>query len=119
MPVCSVSQSWLTLWDLRDCSLLGSSVCGFFRQEYWSRLPFPHPGDLSDTGIEATSPEPPALEGGFFTTKPPGKHFSSFSHILRSRINESYGNFIFNIFEGLPCCFSIVAAPFYIPINSA
>jgi len=36
---------------------------GFPRQEYWSWLPFPFPGDL-DPGIE---PESPALAGGFFT----------------------------------------------------
>jgi len=35
---------------------------GFPRQEYWSGLPFPSPGDLSDPGIESTSP---ALAGGF------------------------------------------------------
>ena len=29
---------------------------GFPTQEYWSRLPFPSPGDLPDTGIEAVSP---------------------------------------------------------------
>ena len=29
---------------------------GFFRQEYWSGLPFPSPGDLSDPGIEPRSP---------------------------------------------------------------
>ena len=29
---------------------------GFFRQEYWSGLPFPPPGDLSDPGIEPASP---------------------------------------------------------------
>jgi len=28
----------------------------FFRQEYWSGLPFPSPGDLPDTGIEPRSP---------------------------------------------------------------
>ena len=43
---------------------------GFSRQEYWSRLPFPSPGDLPDPGIEPVSP---ALAGRFFTTKPPGK----------------------------------------------
>ena len=42
----------------------------FFRQEYWSGLPFPPPEDLPDPGIELTSP---ALAGGFFTTEPPGK----------------------------------------------
>jgi len=39
---------------------------GLSRQEYWSGLPFPTPGDLSDPGIEPTSP---ALAGRFFTTE--------------------------------------------------
>ena len=37
----------------------------FSRQEYWSGLAFPFPGDLPDPGMELTSP---ALAGGFFTT---------------------------------------------------
>ena len=45
----------------------------FFRQEYWSGLPFPSPGDLPDPEIEPASPASPALAGGFFTTVPPGK----------------------------------------------
>ena len=56
-----------------DCSPPGSSVCGILRQEYWSRLPFPPPGDIPDPGIEPTSLMPPALAGGFFATEPPGK----------------------------------------------
>ena len=43
---------------------------GFSRQEYWSGLPFPSPGDLPHPGIE---PKSPALAGRFFTTEPPGK----------------------------------------------
>ena len=43
---------------------------GFPRQEYWSGLPFPSPGDLPDPGNESESP---ALVGRFFTTEPPGK----------------------------------------------
>ena len=41
---------------------------GFPKQEYWSRLPIPPPGDLPDPGIQPASP---ALKGGFFTTAPP------------------------------------------------
>ena len=41
---------------------------GFSRQEHWSGLPFPSPGDLPEPGIKPTSP---ALAGGIF--KPPGK----------------------------------------------
>ena len=46
---------------------------GFPRQEYWSGLPFPTPGDLPNPGIEPTSLASSALAGGFFTTEPPGK----------------------------------------------
>ena len=43
----------------------------FSRQEYWSMVPFPPPGDLADPGIEPMSPSSPA--GRFFTTEPPGE----------------------------------------------
>ena len=39
---------------------------GLSRQEYWSGLPHPSPGDLPDPGIEPTSLKFPALAGGFF-----------------------------------------------------
>ena len=42
----------------------------FPKQEYWSVLPFPFPGDPPDPGIKLTSPE---LAGIFFTTEPPRK----------------------------------------------
>ena len=45
---------------------------GLSRQEHWSGLPFPPPGDLPDLGRESTSMSP-ALAGGFFTTAPSGK----------------------------------------------
>ena len=43
---------------------------GFSRQEYWSGLPFPPPGDLPDSGIEPACLLSPALAGGFFTMVP-------------------------------------------------
>ena len=46
---------------------------GFSRQEYWSELPFPPAGDLSDPGIKPHFLVSPVLAGGFFTTEPPGK----------------------------------------------
>jgi len=45
---------------------------GFSRQEYWSGLPFPTPGDLPDPGVEPESPVSPALASRFFTTEPLG-----------------------------------------------
>ena len=75
-PFCSQQscvQLHLTLCNPLDCSPSGSSVHGIFKQEYWSGLPFPTPGDLPDPGIEPTSPASSALAGGFFTTVPAGK----------------------------------------------
>ena len=43
------------------------------RQEYWSVLPLPSPGDLPDIGIKPTFPPSPALASEFFTTEPPRK----------------------------------------------
>ena len=43
---------------------------GFSRQQYWSGLPFPSPGDLPDPGIELRSP---ALQADALTSEPPGK----------------------------------------------
>ena len=41
---------------------------GFSRKEYWSGLPCPPPGDLTDPEIEPSSLTSPALAGGFFIT---------------------------------------------------
>ena len=51
----------------------------FSRQEYWSQLPFPPPGDLPDPGTEPMSPMSPGSAGRFFTAEPqlravPGWH---------------------------------------------
>ena len=45
---------------------------GFSRQEYWSGLPFPSPGDLPHPGIE---PKSPALQTDAVPSEPPGKHY--------------------------------------------
>ena len=57
----------------------------FCRQKYWSRLPFPPPGDLPYSGIKPTSLVSPALAGGFFTTAPPAKSTDSLHHLLNKR----------------------------------
>ena len=62
----------------------------FSRQEYWSGVPFPPPGDPPHPGIEPASP---ARACGFSTTEPPGK--STLSHV--ERVNKvllySAGNY--------------------------
>ena len=45
---------------------------GFFRQEYWSGLPLPSPGDLPDPGTE---PGPPTFQADALTSEPPGKPY--------------------------------------------
>ena len=47
-----------------------SQSMGFSRQEYWSGVPFPSPGDLPDPGIE---PPSPALQADALPSEPPGK----------------------------------------------
>ena len=64
-----VTQSCLTLYDLMDCSLPGSSV-GFSRQGYWSGLSFPSPGDLPNPGFKLGSP---AMQADALPSEPPGK----------------------------------------------
>ena len=59
--------SFGTPWTLARQAPLST---GFSRQEYWSGLPFPSPGDLPNARIEPVSPAP---AGGFFTTEPSGK----------------------------------------------
>jgi len=84
MP-CSVVQSCSTLCSPVDYCPLAPLSMEFSRQEYWSRLPFPPPGNLPDSGIKAASPALAAgsitttttWEGGVFITSP----FWSFSSI--------------------------------------
>ena len=63
---CSVMSDSVTPWTVAH---QGPLTTGFSRQEYWSGLPFPSPGDPPDPGIEPASP---ALAGGFFTTERQG-----------------------------------------------
>ena len=56
-------QLFVTLWTVAHWAPLSM---GFSRQEYWSGLPCPPPGDLPDPEIEPTSLTSPALAGGFF-----------------------------------------------------
>ena len=63
--VCAQSLSRVQLRDPMDLAHQAPLSMGFFRQECWSVLPFPPPGDLPDSGIEPTSLS--SFAGGFFT----------------------------------------------------
>ena len=71
-PICvcmlshfSLVQLFVTLWIIAHQASL---FMGFFRQEYWSGLSCPAPGDLPNLGTEPTSLVALALAGGFFST---------------------------------------------------
>ena len=55
----SCVQFFASLWTVAHQPSL---FMGFFRQEYWSVLPFPSPGDLPDSEIKSASPVSPALQ---------------------------------------------------------
>ena len=71
-------QLYATLWTVAFQTPLSM---GFFRQEYWSGLPCPPPGDLLDPGIEPVSFTSHSLTGRFFTLAPHGQ-----SHCLGKTI---------------------------------
>ena len=64
----AMSQLCPVLCDLKDCSPPGSSAMGFPRQEYWSGLQCPPPGDFPNVEIKPTSLVSPVLAGRFFIT---------------------------------------------------
>ena len=72
LPIAQMLQSRLTLWPWTVAHQVPLSM-GFSRQEYWSGLPCPPPGDLPNPGMEPTSPEISWIAGEFFTTGLSGK----------------------------------------------
>ena len=70
MKSLSCVQLFVTPWTVAH-QAPPSMEC--FRQEYWSGLPFPSPGDLSDQGIE---PGSPALQADALPSEPPGTPIS-------------------------------------------
>ena len=66
----SIVSHSLTPWTIARQVLLSME---FPRQENWSGLPFPTPGNLPNPGIKPTSLASPALAGEFSTTEPSGK----------------------------------------------
>ena len=61
----SCVQLFAIPWSVAHQALLSME---FSRQEYWSQLPFPAPGELPYSGIKLQSLWSPALAGRFFTT---------------------------------------------------
>ena len=66
----SLAQLFAVQWTIANQAPLPMK---FSRQECWSRVPFPTPGDLPDSGIEPVSLVSPALTDRFFITSAIGK----------------------------------------------
>ena len=77
-------QLFVTPWTVAYEAALSM---GFSRQEYWSGLPFPSPGDLSDPGIKLVSS---ALQAYALPSKPPGLHIYTRTPLILPEL------FIFN-----------------------
>ena len=80
-------QSCPTLCNPMDCSLPAPLSMGFSRQEYWSRLPCPSPGNLPNPGTELVSLTSLALAGGSLPLAPPGK---TLQHVIIIKILMRY-----------------------------
>ena len=87
-PLCThvlshFSRVWLfaTLWTTAHQALLSM---GFSRQEYWSGLPCPPPWDLSDPGIEPSSPAFPAMQVDSLPLSHQGSPWNTFTGNKRS-----------------------------------
>ena len=95
--------SRLTLCNLWDCTCKAPPSMGFSRQDYWSGLPFPSPGDLPSPGIK---PRSPALQPDSLLSEPQGiltnsfilSHDYHFSFVVRTCKIYSLSNFyVYNI----------------------
>ena len=82
---------------------------GFSRQEYWSVLPFPSPGDLPDPGIELASLLSPALAMGSLPPAPPGKPLLALllylplsPHLTSDHKHDCVGSFHFLVTNPVP-----------------
>ena len=79
----SCVQLFVTPWTI---ALQDPLSMEFSRQEYWSGLPFPSPGDLPNPGIKLKSPVSPALQADFLLSEPPDETLFSLCLILMPSI---------------------------------
>ena len=94
--ISEVTQLCPTLCDPMDYSLPGSSIRGFSRQEYWSGLPFPSPGDLPDPGIE---PRSPALQADSLLPEAQGKRHQVYFTTTEKKIQVTLISNVFIILK--------------------
>ena len=82
----SCVQLFAIPWSVAHQALLSME---FSRQEYWSQLPFPAPGELPYSGIKLQSLWSPALAGRFFTTGVTWEAPSQIKWVFKRRISRA------------------------------
>ena len=113
---------------------------GFSRQEYWSGLPCPPPGDHLNPGVESASPVVPALQKDSLPTEPPGKPIWTIggcrpkqtwilthTQICRCRYRYSYRNVaqtykvpvIYSFLPGADICYFCLSSIPFLPLEIA
>ena len=98
----SLSESaipWIVVYQASSVYQASLSM-GYSRQEYWSVLPFPSPGDLPDPGIE---PRSPALQADALPSEPPGKP-SIWTSRIKVLTKCKYFPFLFRGIQSLHFC---------------
>ena len=81
---CLVAKSCPTLVLPWTVARQASLSVEFSRQEYWSRLLFPPPGDLPDAGIEPAAPEAPAFQWDSLPLEPSGRNLDDIYPFLKA-----------------------------------
>ena len=105
-------QLCVVVWTVAHQALLENPSIGFSRQEYWSGLPCPPPGDLPNPGIEPKSLTSTALAGRFFTTSATWEAQEYWSGLLfappGSLLILCYKRNIAPVLVSLSCCGSLI-----------
>ena len=117
-----VAQLCLTLCDPMACNLhQAPPSMEFSRQEYWSGLPFPSPGDLPDSGIEPMSS---TLQQMLYPLSHQGSPDGLFSKQSTLMNESTVNNYIFiitcicivcKLYLYICCCFSLYLSSVYLP----
>ena len=111
--MCSVAKLCPTL-RLHGLQLPRLLSMGFPKQEYWSGLPLPHPGDLPAPGIKPVSP---ALAAGFFTTSPPEEPGGLWT--VQAKISETAAGLGRARFSQHPLDISHPSSTFSLPVQGS
>ena len=99
---CSIVSDSVTPWAVAHQASVSME---FSRQEYWSGLPFPPPGDLPDPGIEPMSPASPSLQANSL----PLSHRGSLQYFQMHRIFHQF-HFLGDFSRNLPSLQSSISS---------